>query len=306
LQEGDVKKEKMKNDTISQNQYISIILSSMIGIGILSLSSNVSKLSYQQGWISIFLGGVYPIITVIIASIINKKTNNQDYWEYSTKVYGKIITIILTIIFYFIFLTLLSSVASGYTNVINYSVDVFLPSKYILIPVIMVTALVSINGLKIIGRICELFFYLALPIIIILIFIFKNGTILNVQPIFYSFKEIMKGIPAAFYSYAGVEVCYIVISHTYSKTNKLKAGLMSCIFTIILYTLSTIVIITNLGWELTSNLLHPLIYIMDTIRIPIISNFSSLFIIFWSLIIIRVLLCFSYAASYCLSKCIWQ
>ena len=90
----------MRKDKITQNQYIFIIIGSMIGIGILSLPSDVCKVAHQQGWISTLVGGLYPVFIVLTASIIDNKTNQASFLDINKKIYGKVLTPIITLIFF--------------------------------------------------------------------------------------------------------------------------------------------------------------------------------------------------------------
>ena len=77
------------NNKITEYQYLAIVHSAMIGVGILSLAQNVSSDAHQQGWISVLLGGVYPIVVVLAAAYIDKKMDYIDFWQINNKIYGK-------------------------------------------------------------------------------------------------------------------------------------------------------------------------------------------------------------------------
>lgn len=292
----------MNKNKITQNQYIFIIISSMVGIGILSMASSISKTAHQEGWISTFICGIYPIFIVITAAVIDKKTNHADFWEINNKTYGKILSYLFTIIFFFYFLTILCSVTAGYTNVLIRTITTFLPPIFIILPLLLVVTLISIKGISMIGRICEVYFYITIPLIAILLFFLGKGSIINLQPLFSSYNEILKAIPQNFLTYTLVEISYIIISQISNRTNVKKAGITACIITILIYTFVVFMTIYYLGWELTSKLEHPLLYMIETIDIPIISNFRALFLFLWSGIVFKHLLCDSYVVSYCLSN----
>ena len=63
----------MNNITITRNQYIFIIVGTMIGIGIGFLGSSGAAVAHQDAWISTLLCGIYPIIIVITSYIIVKR-----------------------------------------------------------------------------------------------------------------------------------------------------------------------------------------------------------------------------------------
>ena len=77
------------NNKITRRQYIAILLSSLIGIGILSLPSEVCRIAKQDGWISVALGGLFPLYLLFTASYIHTKMNYEDFANIAKKLYGK-------------------------------------------------------------------------------------------------------------------------------------------------------------------------------------------------------------------------
>ncbi|MCY6370723.1 GerAB/ArcD/ProY family transporter [Clostridium ganghwense] len=293
----------MNKNKITQNQYIFIIIASMVGIGILSLPTNISKIAHQNGWISTFISGIYPIFIVITASIIDKKTVHADFWDINNKIYGKTLSYIFTFIFFFYFLTIFSAVIAGYTNILNTTIATFLPPIFVVFPTLLIVTLISMSGIYMIGRICELYFYFSIPLIVIPLFFIGKGSLFNIQPFFSPYTEIIKAIPNTFLTYTLVEICYIIISKISNRKNTKKAGIIACVVTIFIYTFFiSFIAIYYLGWELTSKLEVPIIYMIETLRVPLISNFKALFIFLWSEIVFKHLLCDSFVLSYCLSK----
>ncbi|WBW95643.1 GerAB/ArcD/ProY family transporter [Oceanirhabdus sp. W0125-5] len=291
----------MNKNSITQNQYIFINISSMIAVGILSMASTLCKIAHQQAWISLFIGGIYPICIVITASIIDNKTNHASFWEINNEIYGKILSYIFTFIFFCFYLSMFAGIASGFTNVLKLTITYFLPSSYIIVPTIVLTIFISIHGIYMVGRISEFYFYLTLPLIFILLFFIIKGSVINVKPIISSVDEIIKAVPESFYSFSGCEISYLIISKISNKKNTKKAGIIAVLITTFIYVFTVFMTIYYLGWELTSKLEYPLLYLIETIPIPIISNFTALFLALWSVIILRSLITVCFAANYSLS-----
>jgi len=80
------------SNKITENQYRSIVEGSMIAVGILTLSRGVSRSAYHEGWISIILGGIYPITVVLLATFISKKANGCSFEKINDKIYGKFLS----------------------------------------------------------------------------------------------------------------------------------------------------------------------------------------------------------------------
>lgn len=292
----------MRKNKITQNQYIFIVISSMIGIRILSLPSDVCRIAHQQGWITTLVGGLYPFFVVITASIIDNKTNHTSFWDVNKKIYGKILSHVFFFIFFLYFLTLFSSVIAEFTSVLRQTITSFLSPIYIILPILILIPLISMCGIYMVGRVCEFYFFLILPLIVVPLFFITKGSIVNVQPIFSSFNEIIKATTASLFAFGGCEISYFIIGNISNKKNTKKAGMIASITTIGIYTLPTFMTIYYLGWELTSKLKYPIAYGAQAIPIPLISNFAAVFLFIWSIAILRVLVTESYMISFLLSK----
>lgn len=292
------------NNKITEHQYIALVHSAMIAVGILSLAQSVTNDAYQQGWISVLIGGLYPIVVVLMAAYIDKKMKHIDFLKINNEIYGKFLTHIIVLIFFAIFIFLEVSIISGFTNVLHLTIVNYMPNYIILIVVILITIYSAIYGLTNVGRLCELFFYLMIGFIALMIFFIPRGEIRNIRPIITSYKDIIKAIPATLYSYTGVEISYICISFITNKKNTKKAGVIAVLTIIFIYTLNIFITIYSLGWELVSKVSYPLLYLVSTVHLPLIENFKTLLMFLWSSIIFRILVCNLFASSYCLSKVI--
>ncbi|GFR35469.1 GerAB/ArcD/ProY family transporter [Thermobrachium celere] len=291
-----------KNNTITRNQYFFVIQSAMIGIGIITLASGVTKKAQQSGWIAVILAGIYPILCVLLSYEIYKDLNFVEYTQASEQIYGKFLTKIFTFLFSFNFIFLEAAVVSGLANELTFSTTKFL-SPYVLI--FITSALIyynSVDGLKIIARLSELVFYLTIFIFLIPIYFINKGDITNVLPIVSDYGSIIKAIPTTFFAYSGVELSIAIIPMITNKMGTKGAGIAACIFTTTLYTFVTFVTILFIGWKLTSQLKYPFLYLVATTEIPVISNFEPLFIFIWGNKIFQTAACMHFGATYYFSE----
>ncbi|SEF52636.1 spore germination protein (amino acid permease) [Caloramator fervidus] len=289
------------NNQITKNQYMFIIQNSMIGVGILSLASEVCKEAQQSGWISTFLGGFYPIFVVTLTTIIFKNMNFNEFFEINRRIYGKFLAYIFTIFFFINFTFFTSFVLSGFTNVLTFSTTKFL-SPYVIIVLTSVLIYFTINqGLTNIGRLSELLFYLTILLLIIPIYFINKGNSTNLLPIISNTNSIIKAIPKTFFSYSGVEISLFIIPFVTDTKNVLASGIKGSLITIILYSVTVILTISYCGYVLTSKLQYPLLYLVSAADLPILSNFEPLFIFLWGNKIFQTLAVGCFGMSYTLS-----
>ncbi|QCX33147.1 hypothetical protein FDN13_05215 [Caloramator sp. E03] len=293
---------KRYNNEITCFQYMYIIQGAMIGVGILSLSSSVCKSAQQSGWISVLLGGIYPVYIVIVSSLIYKNMRYINFYDLNKKIYGKYISYISYFIFilYFIFFSAL--ILSGFTNVLTFSTVKFLPS-YMITAITSFAIYISINyGLTYIGRLSEIIFPLTILLLLIPLYFINMGDITNLLPLISSYEGIIKAMPDTLFSYSGIEICFLIIPFISKKKNIIKYGIIGSIITIIMYTVTVLLIINYCGWKLTSKLQYPFLYLVAGADIPVLSNFEPIFIFFWGNKVFQTISACSFTSSYLISQ----
>lgn len=292
-----------EDNVLTGSQIMCILIGGMVGIGALSLPGDVIKVSKQDGWISVFLGAVYPIYMVFLANYIRKKHPKADILDINKKIYGKFFGNILNLIFLLFFLLSATEVAAGTNNVLRIYMVPFLNKWNILTVLFLITAYAAYEGTKTIGRINEVLFYGTFIVYIIPLIAISKGHILNLKPIFGSGAlNIIKGLKETIVSYAGIEALLIIYPFADMNINIKKCGLKSIAFTSTIYTLFTMVTILYLGIDTTSIFLWPLITVTESIMIPVINSFRYIFSSLWVMNMFRVISVNYYIFSYGLSK----
>lgn len=289
------------NHNITQNQYIHILLSSMIGIGILTIGNGM-KAAKQSAWIPVLLLGIYPIFTVFCSSYIDKKSGHMQYWEMSIKVYGKILTYMFTFIFLIDFLLTLVFTLSGFTNLLSFALTTYLPAKLTLVLLTLFSVFIALDGLTYIGRLCELLFFSMLILLLAPLTFYRGGNIINVEPFIGSFNGILSVIPSCIYPYIGIEITFLITPLIVNSTSVKKSGIYACLFTIVFYTFVAFAVIYYAGWELTSKLRYPLLFLLRSIPIPLLTDTQSIFVFLWSSVIFKIASIMTFGVSYCSTK----
>lgn len=291
-----------KNNTITRNQYFFVLQSAMIGIGVISLAGGVAKKAQQSGWIAVIIAGIYPIVCAVLSYYFYKNVNFVEYTQASEGIYGKTLTKIFTILFTINFIFTEAAVISGLANELTFSTVKFL-SPYLLI---LITAILiyynAVDGLKIIARLSELVFYLTIFIFLIPIYFINKGDATNLLPIVENFSGVFKAIPSTFFAYSGIELSIFILPLVTDKTGTKTAGVLASIFTTALYAFITIITISYMGWNLTSKLQYPFLYLVATTEIPVISNFEPLFIFIWGNKVFQTAACMHFGAVYLFSE----
>lgn len=273
---------KVENNLLTNNQFSKIMIFSCITISILSLPNDVVTTAKQDGWISVFLGGIYLFYIVIGALYIARNYPNENILILNRKFFGEFFGSILNIVQLFIYVVYIVSEVSGISNFLRVYIIDFLSSFRVMFLYITIAAWCSYKGLKAIGRISEIVFYNIILSISIGIIALVKGSILNVMPVFGSgLINIAKGIKGGIYAYLGIEIVLILYPYINDK-NKLKdACIRSSVLICLSYTWVTFATIFYLGHTFIPKAMWSSLYIIESLRLPIINNFRFILMFLW-------------------------
>lgn len=78
---------------ITSYQLLCILTGTAIGIGLMDLPNQVTEIAKQNGWVSVIIGGIYPLYIVYIADILQNKFPDENILQLSRKFLGKVLEI---------------------------------------------------------------------------------------------------------------------------------------------------------------------------------------------------------------------
>ncbi|MCY6370159.1 GerAB/ArcD/ProY family transporter [Clostridium ganghwense] len=290
------------NSKITQRQYIAIILSSFIGVGIMSLASDVCEKAQQTGWISVFIGCLYPLILLLITSYIDNKMDHNDFWVIIKKLYGKYLGCIILLMFIINSFFFQADIIASYSNILKSSISTMFPHVIIVSTVVLLSIASTRKGLTIIGRLSEISLYFIIPMVFIPIVYLRRGDITNLQPYFNSSETVLSAVPKSLLAYNGAEISFFIIASIYNRKSTKKSAIVASLTVAVLYTCTVLMTIYYFGWELTSQLKFPLLFLFKQVRPPIFSDFTAIFMIIWSTTIMITLSIEQFFLCYSVSK----
>ncbi|MBU3099084.1 MULTISPECIES: GerAB/ArcD/ProY family transporter [Clostridium] len=292
-----------KQSYLTVSQFALIIFGSIVGVGVLSLPNGVVKAAHQDGWISTLIGGIYPLYVVSIANYISGKFHNDNILILSKKYFGEIIGSSFNLIFatYFIFITSMN--ACYYSNLMrNYMMGFLTPFKLIAILVICIIYAVS-RGLKVIGRISEISFYVTIILLLSPIIALRSPNMTNIYPVFGSgFSSIAKGAIKSSFAYGGAEIILLIYPFLKEKKKILKSSLISVTIAIVIYVWCVFITIYYLGPDIVNKNFWSFLVVTETITVSVINNYRYIFMTFWSLVAFKSMSINCYASIYILKE----
>ncbi|MED4585169.1 endospore germination permease [Brevibacillus choshinensis] len=259
---------------VSTWQLTSILISSMIGVGILSLPRSASEKLHEMGWLGPFIGGLIAMFPLIAIVYLSREFPGRTFVEYSPLIIGgerhqKIGRILcfpwFLVFFSFQFLNA-GMVARGFGEVVVTAVLLETPLEAILISLFLIVLFLCMHEIDVVARVNELLF----PIMLIPVFLIPYVTLRkadwnNLLPLHLdSWSELFKTGINTFSLYTGYELLMIFCGFAIPGA---KIGLATCfslVFTIISYVLTAAAGIVVFGYEELQNMIWPTLELVKT------------------------------------------
>ncbi|MFL0248365.1 GerAB/ArcD/ProY family transporter [Candidatus Clostridium stratigraminis] len=299
--------KKVGVNDITANQFMYILIGTMIGTGVLSLPNYMAKGAKQDGWVSVVISLWYPLYIVILGIYFSKKYPNEDILKVNIKYFGKVIGSLLSLLFTIQFLVGLVSVSAGFSNISRvYIVDFLTPSKIISL-VLLLGLYGTFQGLKVVGKISEISYYFLIVLLFVPLLVLRDGSFLNISPIFgYGIKNILKTSNDAIFSYSGIEIIFFIYPYVTEKNEIAKRAVRGVLVTTAIYTYITFMTIFYMGPDVILQEFWSVMVVNETVNLPFINSFRFIFMFFWSLMIFKTIVNQYYSFSYGISNSIFK
>ncbi|AST57631.1 spore gernimation protein [Thermoanaerobacterium thermosaccharolyticum] len=296
------------NDKISENQLSILLFTTMLGAGILSLPSDVTKAAGPNGLIVILLGGILALIFARFICRIASIFPTETFVEYSAKLMTKPVSVILSIFLVAYFLIFCSLNLRIFGEVAKSYLLNSTPIEVIMITLLFTSGYIVRYGIEPIARLSEILFpIMVIPTMIILFPAITDIDLSNFLPILRILPlKLLKGILLTAYSFVGFEILYVIFPYIQLE-NKLKKSINISFFSIIFfYIYVTFYTMGIFGYKETSVQLWPLLTVIKSINFPgfFIENLESLIMGIWTFAVFTSISAFQYAATLSLSKLI--
>ncbi len=287
-----------KNQMLTTYELSFTLVGCIVGAGILSLPNTVVGIAKQDGWVSIIIGGVYPLYIVLIGGIIIKKYPNNNIMDLSKAYLGNILGNTLNLIFMLQFLLYAVAAMAGSCNTFRaYSIPFMTHFKVVLVFVLIVLY-ASTKGLKVLARFSVLVFYLLCIVLSASLISIKEGSLINLRPLFgVSTGKIIKGSIESAFSYGNMEFLLVIYPYVMDKKSILKTSLKTTFVIITMYTYIVTSAIYYAGPDLLPKQLWPFLLLAESVKIPVINNFRFVVIFIWIIIAFKTVSLQFYAAT---------
>ena len=278
-----------ENSKISSKQIRTLIITTIIGIGILNLPSDIAKIMGNDGWIGIILGGLLTIPLIIMINKIFILYPDKDFFQIGYELLGKWIFNIFLLIFLIYFILLLSFVTRNLAEIVKAFLLETTPTEVMIITFILATSYIARSDINILGRMGYHIYHIILGFVVILSIITLTGLdFTNMLPVFQSkVKDIPQGLQITFFSFIGYEILFFALPFAEDKKEIVRYSLIGIATVIIMYVVIFAISLSQYGLEGLQRQLFPTLALIKEVDLPgfFIENLDGVVMAIWVLVI---------------------
>lgn len=282
-----------KDRKISSKQIKGLVVTAVIGVGVLSLPSTLSRIVGLDGWIPIVLAGIIMLGIVAVISKIFQNSSGMDIFEISSTTLGPIISLVYQIIFLLYTIGLMAYISRSLGEVIKAFLLEQTPIEIIIFAFILVTSYISRCEIDVIGRMGYFVYPLILALGLFLIIVtLPNADFTNLLPMFESdIKKLPSGLMASILSFGGFEILLFAIPYGEDQGQVLKSSLYAIGIITLIYLSIFVTSASQFGIDQLNRLPWATISLVKEIDLPglFLENLDGIVTTLWVLLVFGTL-----------------
>lgn len=275
------------NHKVSNFFLFFIIISSQIGVGLLSFQNLIAKQAKQDGWIVVFITGLtLHLVLWMIFNILDGDTKN--IYSFHESIFGNLLArfCMLLLICYFFLIAVV--VFQSYIYIIQVWLFPTISIWELGICILLILYYVVSGGFRVVTGVCFLAFFTPLLLLVFsLLFPMKISTFQNMFPVFHlSLEDFFTSFKGTTSIYMGFES--LLIYYPFLKKGNIakKWANLGLLYTTLLYTIVAVISISYFSLEQLLHTKWPTLEMVKIIKLPFIERFEYIFVFCWLIVII--------------------
>lgn len=295
-----------KDNKISHLHLRGLLVSTVIGVGVLSLPNALAGSMGTDGWVAIIIGGIIMIPIFLMYNKIFSLYPGMDIFQIGKATLGSFLFTIILLIS----LSYLVILAASVTRTLGELIKIFLlqttPLEFIIVTFIIASSYIATHEIDVVARAG----YFVYPVIIafaslILLIAIPGANYENVLPVFhFSFKDLMKGIGDVSFSFLGMELIVFAIPFVEDKKKIVKSGIMGIATITLIYTLIFIMTLAHFSLNQLEHQVFPVLILIRQLDLPgfFLENMDGLIMALWVIVVFATVAPAYFGAGKILSK----
>ncbi|NNU76816.1 GerAB/ArcD/ProY family transporter [Clostridium estertheticum] len=291
-----------KKNLLTPNEVTFILIGIVLDVTATSLPNGGIDIAKQDEWISVIIGALYPLYVAILAIYVSGKYPKDNILVLSKRYLGKPFGSILNVLFLLSFFSFFPPLITTITLIIRTEASPILTPFKIYVVLFFIGVYAAGLGIKVLGRTCAITFWMVLGVIIPTISILKQGSYLNISPVFGTgIINILKGSVYSAYDYSLMELIFLIYPFI-NDSSKIKSSVLKAVgFTAIIYTWITFITIYYMGKDIIHKTIWSFFTVTSAVKVEVINNFKYIFVFFWIIIAIKSVAIFNYVCLFFLN-----
>jgi spore germination protein len=299
----------IETNKFTPSQSMSLIVSTIIGVGILLLPRTTSKYLHQQGWLVIVLGFLVTLfftwaISKLIIHIQEQKFALFVVQILSPRKYpwvGKVLGIPLLLVLAVVWLLVSALVSRAFGEVVITAILTNTPLEVLVASMLMVSYYLCMKKEVVVARVNEFLIpMLIIPLLILALLSFQHANAYRLLPLYpVKIQGILPSLAPSIFAFQGYEIILQFSSRYSLKVNYMRANLWGIVIVSVLYLLIVIAGLVVFGYEELQRLTWPTLELVKTVYVPafIIERMEAIFIGVWVAAIFTTAANYYYAAT---------
>ncbi len=274
----------MKNsaDEITARQAVTLIIAVQLGIGLLTLPSEVVRVAGHDGWLSVLSGGLLFFIAAIAIIALCNRFEGSSIFDINRAIFGKFFSYIINTAFLIYLITAAISCLTSLAFVVGAWFFSSTP-MWALVPYISIPSVyLAYKGLK---GVCRFNFLLAalIPILLSLVlFTLKNVQVHNLIPVgVHGLPKIAGAFPKTALTYMGFETLLFVFPYIKDRQHVLKYTSLGFVPMILILTIFTADSIAVFGEDMLKVRISAFVGFAKMISVPVLERIDLYYFSAW-------------------------
>ena len=295
-----------KDPKISHIQLRGLMVSAVVGIGVLSMQNSLAGIMGTDGWMAIILTGILIIPVLVVYDRIFKIHPGKDFFEIVKSTLGPILYYFVLAIL-LVYLVLAMSIVS---RILGELIKIILlqatPVKIIIIVFIIATSYIASYEIDSIARMGYLLYPITIVFTLFIVLLsLPKADFTHLLPVFRSdFKSIIKGVADSTFSFFGFEILLFAIPFVEKKENVLKSSVIGAITITLIYLVLFLMALTHFSLEQIKNFNYPILVLVRQLDLPgfFLENLDGVVMALWVMVVFSTMAPLYFASGKVLSK----
>lgn len=274
---------------ISHIQLRGLLVSMIIGVGVLTMPVPLVEHMGSDGWAAILIVGLMSALVFTIYYNIFRLYPNKDFFEIGRLTVGKPIFNIFIVFYIIHYLTLLALISRNLGELVKIFLLQTTPLEIIILTFILASTYLASYEIDKVSRAG----YFVYPIIIIFtaaitLIALPGADFTNILPVFQSdIGGFISGSREIIFSFMGLEILFLAIPFVEQKDKVFKTGIYAIVTVTLIYLVSFLMVLTNFSQKQILLQNYPILILIRQLDIPwlFLENLDGLVLALWIIVV---------------------